>query len=258
VTRRAALVAAAVLLASAPFGAAAQDRDRAVSLVEAAIAALGGPRYLSVTSSVATGTFTPFVQGQRGVPLQFVDTFAYPDRNRTEFGKKKTRVVQSNAGTLGWKYDGARQIVEAQGEEEIRAFQRFVRANLDNILRGGWRQEGVKLHHITRIEIAPRSWAEGVAVEYPDGLRVEMFFDPLTHLPVLTRYNDGAESGAPGSQLETRYHLYLDFGGVMAPRTVDLYRDKLQTARIVYDDIKFNVPVDPKLFDQPANAKDLK
>ena len=256
--RAAALLLAVAIVATGAAARGDEDRDRAVALLEASVAALGGPRYTAVTSAVATGVFTPFVQGQRGVPLEFVDTFVYPDRNRTEFGRKKTRVVQSNAGDRGWKYDGARQIVEAQSEEEVRTFRRFVRANVDNLLRGGWRAEGAVLHAIGRTEIAPRSYAEGVAVEFPDALRVEIFFDPRTRLPVLSRYHEGAESGAPGSLVETRYHLYIDFGGVMAPRTVDLYRDGLQTARIVYDDVKFNVPVDPKVFEQPANAKELK
>jgi hypothetical protein len=260
VALRSLAVTLAVALATALPSVARADegRDRAVALVESAVAALGGPKYLGVTSAVATGIFTAFIQGQRSVPLEFVDTFVYPNRNRTEFGKKKSRIIQANADGRGWKYDGARQIVEPQGDEEVRAFERFVRANIDNILRGAWRQEGANVVHIGRTEIAPRTYAEGVAVEYADGFRVEIFFDPQTKLPVLSRYREGAESGAEGSLVETRYHLYLDFGGIMAPRTVDLYRDQAQTARIVYDDVKFNVPVDAKVFVQPANAKELK
>lgn len=251
------------LLVCAAFGlprvSAADDHEHAVELVEAAIAALGGQKYLAVKTSVATGVFTGFVSGQRTVPLEFTDTFVYPDKNRTEFGRKKTKVVQSNAGDHGWKYDGARELLEAQSEEEIRQFQRFVRANIDNILRTNWRQPGVQLHAIQRTEIAPRVWTEGVAVEYDDGLRVEIFFDPSTHLPRLSRYREGAESGAAGSLAETRYHdVYFDFDGVKVPRVVDLYRDGAQTARLVYEDVQFNVSVDPQFFEQPASAKDLK
>jgi outer membrane lipoprotein-sorting protein len=235
------------------------DPARAAAAMEAAIAALGGPKYLGVTSAIATGVYTPFVQGRAAFPLPFVDTFIYPDKNRTEFGKKKTRVVQSNAGDTGWKYDGARELLTAQEPEEIRQFQRFVRANLDNVLRKAWKEQGVTLRYLGRTEIAPRSWAEGVAVDYPDGLSVEIFFDPQTHLPRISRYREGAESGAAGSLVETHYHdVYLDFGGVMAPRVVDLYRDNVQTARLIYEDIKFNAPVDAGVFRQPASAKDLK
>lgn len=233
---------------------------RRAALVDAAIAALGGPKYLAVTSAVATGIYTPFAQGRAGYPVQFVDTFVYPDRNRTEFGKKKTRVVQSNAGDHGWKYDGAREVLSAQEPEEIRQFQRFTRANIDNIFRISLKQgAGVTLRYIGRTEIAPRVWTEGVAVDYADGLSVEIYFDPQTHLPRLSRYREGAESGAAGSLVETRYHdVYLDFGGVMAPRTVDLYRDQVQTARLIYENVAYNGAVDPKLFEQPASAKTLK
>jgi hypothetical protein len=56
--------------------------------------------------------------------------------------------------------------------------------------------------------------------------------------------------------LETRYYFFLDYGGIKAPRTVDLYRDNVQTARVVYDSVAFNAPVDAKVFDKPASAKD--
>jgi hypothetical protein len=260
--RAAALALALVALAAQAAAAQAGQKDdpeRARALVEAAIAALGGEKYVAVTSAVASGVYTPFVQGRPAIPLEFTDTFVYPDRNRTDFGKKKTRVVQSNAGDRGWKYDGARQTLTAQEPEEVKAFQRYVRANLDNVLRRSWREPGVELRYLGRHEVAPRVWTEGVAVDYPDGLSVEIYFDPKSHLPRLSRYSEGSESGAPGSTVETRYHdVYLDFGGVKAPRAVDLYRDKVQTARLVYETVQFNAPVDPRFFDQPASAKELK
>ena len=245
------------------FGAAAiarpdGDRERAAAGLEAAIAALGGPKYLAIKSAVARGVFTSFNQGQATFPVDFVDTFVYPDRNRTDFGKKKSRVVQSNTKDGGWKYDGARETLTAQDADEVHQFALYVRANIDNILRGGWRAEGVQLHYIGRTDIAPRVWAEGVSVEYPDGFKVDLFFDPQTHLPVASRYHIGAESGAAGSLVETRYHVFLDFDGVKVPRTVDLYKDQVQTARLVYDTVDFNTPIDPKFFDQPASAKALK
>ena len=69
---------------------------------------------------------------------------------------------------------------------------------------------------------------------------------------------EGAESGAPGAVLETRYFFFLDYGGVKSPRTVDLYRDNVQTARVVYDSVIFNAAVDGRVFDKPATSKDLK
>jgi len=260
--RRRAALALLLLAVVVPRLAGAQeasDPERAKALIEAAIAALGGPKYLGVTSAVATGVYTPFVQGHAAFPVEFVDTFVYPDKDRTEFGKKKTRVIQANAGDRGWKYDGAREILTAQEPEEIRAFQRYVRANIDNLFRRTWREPGVVVRYLGRAEIAPRVWTEGAAIDFPDGFSVEVYFDPPTHLPRLSRYREGAESGAAGSLVETRYHdVYLDFGGVKTPRTIDLYRDKIQTARLVYDDVKFNAPVDPKTFEQPANAKAIK
>ena len=213
-----------------------------------------------MTSVVSRGVFAAYQQGRPGIPTEFVDTIVYPDRNRTDFGKKKkNRVVQANAGDRGWKIDAARGVLLAQTPEEVRGFQRYVRVNIDNVLRRGWREPGVQLRHVGRTEYAPRKWAEVVEIEYPDGLRVELLFDPQTHLPVASRYREGAESGAAGSLLETRFHEpYLDFDGVKVARTVDLYRDGVQTARVIYESVVFNTPIEPGYFDQPANIKDIK
>ena len=243
---------------AAPPPPESPDAARAARLIEAATAALGGPQYLAVKSQVSTGVFTGFVQGQRGAPVDFIDTFVFPDRNRTEFGKKKFRVVQSNSGDTGWKFDAQRDMLAAQTAEEVALYKRYVRANLDNVLRGLWRTPDAQLEYLGKAEHAPRQWSEGVALTYGDGLRVEMYFDAQTHLPTRTRYYEGAESGAPGSVLETRYYFFLDYGGVKAPRTVDLYRDNVQTARVVYDSVAFNAVVDSKVFEKPATAKDLK
>lgn len=234
------------------------DSARAARLLESASEALGGAKYLSVKSQHSTGVFTPFIQGQRGSPVDFIDIFVYPDSNRTEFGRKKSRVVQSNSGESGWKFDAQRDMLAPQTPEEVAHYQRYIRANLDNVLRGLWRTSGAQLEYLGKSEHAPRQWSEGVALTYQDGLRVEMFFDSSTHLPTRSLYFEGAESGAVGSAIETRYYFFLDYGGIKAPRTVDLYRDNVQTARVVYDSVAFNAVVDEKVFVKPATAKDLK
>lgn len=245
-------------------GLARADEDtdeaaRATQLIESCIAALGGPKFLGANSFVATGVFTAFVQGQPGVPLPFIDTYVLPDRNRTEFGKKKGRVIQSNAGTTGWKYDGRREVLTPQDPSEIQAFQRYIRANLYNLLRQNWRQPGVELRYLGRVEFAPRVWTEGVTIEFEDGFAVDILFDTRTKLPMASRYREGAESGAAGSLIETRYHdVYLEFDGVKTPRTVDLYRDQAQTARITYETVRYNVAIDSKYFEQPSSSKDVK
>jgi hypothetical protein len=248
---------AALLAAFAPLSAAAlpqADEDRAGKLVTDAIAALGGDRYLAVEAVATRGVFTPFAHGRPGAPIEFSDTTVFPDKGRTEFGKKKNRVVQANDGDRGWKYDGPRGSLAEQSPDEIRAFQTYVRGNLDNVLRTGWRAEGVRLRYLGRSEFAPRQWVEGVAVEYPEGFRVEIFFNPATKEPAATRYREG--EGGP--LVESRYHMFIDFNGVKIPRFVDLYRDGVQTARVVTESVDLNPPVAPGFFDQPPSAAGFK
>ena len=68
---------------------------------------------------------------------------------------------------------------------------------------------------------------------------------------------------APGTYREytklTRIRETEGFGyDEVLQGAIYLYRDQAQTARIVYDDVKFNIPIDAKVFVQPANAKELK
>jgi hypothetical protein len=234
---------------------AADDRDRALQLIDGAVQALGGERYRSVRALVSRGVYTAFNGGERGVPVDFVDTFVYPDRNRTEFGKKKSRVVQSNAGDKGWKYDGARKVLVEQTAEEIHAFHLYARASVDNLLRKDWRRERATVSYIGRKEVAPRQWAEAVVVEYEDGLHVELMFDPTTGVPVLSRYREVVNGAA--ATVETHYFQYLDWGGVKVARIFDLYRDGVQTARVVVDAVEVNPTIATSYFDRPANLKSI-
>src|SRR5262245_54487563 len=90
-----AILVACVAIVEARSGAVWADgatKDaKAVAIIEAAVAELGGEKYLSLKGIETRGVFRPFAQGQRGLPIEFVDTFVYPDSERTEFGKKKSR-----------------------------------------------------------------------------------------------------------------------------------------------------------------------
>jgi hypothetical protein len=249
-------VAPSLAARSVPPGAAERD-PKAVSFVEAAVAALGGDRFLAVKAVQSTGVYTAFIQGQRGLPVEFVDTFVYPDHERTEFGKKKSRFIQTNAGATGWKFDASRELLEEQSEDEIKRFREGSRVALENLLRTALRDQGVAIRFIGRDEIAPRQRADGISIEFPDGFRVEAYFDSVSKLPALVRYREGAPEGA-GQTVELRFHTFVEHAGVKLPRVVDFYKDGVQTGRAVVDDAVVDPSVPPSLFAKPASAKDLK
>src|SRR4051812_39497719 len=80
------------LLGLATFGrqdSDANDIEKAKAALEAAVKARGGSAYLNVRTEVGSGQFNQFDKGMSTVPAQFVDYIQYPDKERTEFGRKK-------------------------------------------------------------------------------------------------------------------------------------------------------------------------
>jgi hypothetical protein len=119
------LCAIALGLSSVSF---AQEQDenghaKAEALIRAAIKARGGDTYVNVRSVISRGQHTPFLKGVSGDPSSFVDYIAYPDRERTEFGKGDRKYIQTNSLNSGWIYDGAQKMIRDQTEEQPAAQQ---------------------------------------------------------------------------------------------------------------------------------------
>jgi hypothetical protein len=232
----------------------ANDSERqAREVLESAISALGGQKYLDIKSLIGRGLYSQFNdKGELQALLPFVDYIAYPDRERTEFGKGKRRFIQTNVGATGWIFDGEAKNIRDQKEEEIENFQRGLRRNIDLILRARWRTEGAKLRYLGEKELWFRQRGVGVEIAFPmpeDSREVvELYFDPQTRLPVKLTYDNE----------EDRFYLYQIYGGIQVPLRVDHFKGDVQTARISYDAVELNASIDPKLFDKPVNPDKIK
>lgn len=232
------------------------DPAKAEAVIREAIRARGGDRYLNVRTVLSRGLHTPFLKGVSGDPSSFVDYIAYPDRERTEFGKGDRKYIQTNSGTSGWIYDGAQKIIRDQTEEQIKAFQQSIRHDIDNLLRNRWKEPGAKLIYIGRREAWKNTFSEAVQIDSSDGSSVILHFDPHTKLPLMSEYKSIREGGT--SNTEVRYFRWVEFGGIMFPTFQDFYRDGQQTGRASFDEVSFNVDVPEKLFVKPSNIKEVK
>jgi len=258
--RRTAFVVVAALSLLLGGVGRAQDVERdpkAVALVEAAIAELGGERYLAIKAISSKGVFTPFVKGSRGLPLEFVDIFVFPSSERTDFGKKRSLIVQANVDGRGWKYDASREVLEDQSEDELRGFRDSSRSNLESLLPSIVRDKRVSVTSLGRTEVAPRQRVDGVEASFPDGFSVELYFEPTTKEPSFLRYTEGG-AGSGGARVEIRFHTFVAHEGVKSARIIDFYRDGVQTGRSVTDQVTVNPTVSPTIFVKRSSIKDLK
>jgi hypothetical protein len=229
-----------------------QAESQARAVLEAATQTMGGEKLLSITTIIGKGKYTRFDEkGELALLADFVDYIVYPDKERTEFGKGKKRFIQTNVGATGWVYDGGQKAIREQTPEQVENFQQGLRRNLDHLLRRS-RQPDVQLRYLGEKEIWFRQRGRGVRIRFPleesKEEVVELYIDPQTREPVRLAYGNE----------EDRFFLYREFDGVNWPLRIDHYQGQLQTARISYNSIEFNQPIDPRLFEKPEHPDKVK
>src|SRR5436309_2516820 len=151
------------------------DDQKAEQIVQRAIKAVGGDRYLQIKTVIGRGFFTDYKDGVSQIPAKFVDYVSYPDKERTEFNGGGARIVQTNFRDGGWIYDGAALTLKDQNAQQLDEFKITMRVGLENLLHGWWREQGAKLAYAGRREagvIGRRN--ETVRLTYPDGFWIEI------------------------------------------------------------------------------------
>ena len=230
---------------------------QAEQILQRAVEALGGPSYSRVSTVISRGQFTPFKDGVSGIPTSFIDYITYPDRERTEFRGGGLRAIQVNTGDTGWIFDGAARAIKDMSPEQVKDFRFAIRTSVENILRGAWRKEGARLSYLGRREAGLARRNETVRLTYPDGMSVEFEFGAKDGLPAKAIYQRKDAEGQDATE-EDRMAQYISVGGILAPFVVDHFRAGVQTSRINYESIQFNVPIAEALFTRPANVKAIK
>lgn len=235
-----------------------QAKERGVELINKAIAARGGFLYLNFKTLIATGQFTPYDKGLSQIPVQFLDIIVYPEKERLEFGKgkKKDRKIQVNAGNTGWIYDGDAETLKDQTEKQIQSHVEGRDYDLDFILRGGWKEQGVEVLYKGREEVRPGERADVVAIQLKPERTVYLWLNRNDHLPMSLIYEKMGEDGL--IKQEVRFFQYVQYDGVNFPNIIDFYRDGIQESRINYQTIKLDAPAGDDLFVKPASAKAIK
>lgn len=236
--------------------------EKSEQIIKRAIEVLGGASYLNVRNIVGRGFFTSYLEGVSQIPAKFVDYIIYPDRERTEFIGAGIRTIQTNVGDTGWLFDGATKTITDQKGPQIEEFKRGIRTSLENLLRGGWRQEGGRINYIGRREAGLAKRNETLRITYPDGFWIEYEFGAKDGLPakvIYKRTRTKADSDEKEEITEEdRLAKPITVQGITAPWVVDHYINDVQTSRISYESLEYNQPLPDSLFAKPANIKALK
>jgi hypothetical protein len=232
--------------------------ERGRELINLAIKARGGQKYLGFNSIYTSGQYTPFEKGLSQIPTPFEDWIVYPDKERTEFGKgkKKNRRIQVNTGNTGWVYDGDAETLKDQTDAQIKSHMEGMEFDIDRILRVSWKEPGAEVRFFGREEIRPGERADVIAIRLNADQTVFLWLDRQTYLPMSLIYERSGENGL--TKNEVRYFQYVEYDGVKFPNIVDFYRDGVQASRVNYQTVKIGLPVGEELFVKPASVKAIK
>ena len=243
--------------AAAASGVKPSEDEKALAVIARAVEVMGGRAYADVKSITSSGYYTPFQNGVGVLPIKFQDYTVFPDRERVEFSGAGNKSVQVNVGEGGWLADLKAKKLADVTPQAAEDFRLLIRTSLDSVLRGWWRAEGASLGYAGRREAGLARRNEAVRLKYPDGFEVEFEFDAKEGLPSKVKYK---KQNAEGEQVEEedRYAQFQTIGSVRTPFIIDHFRAGVQSSRVNYEKVDFNLPVPETLFAKPDDIKKVK
>lgn len=251
-----------LVLTASSFGQTPAIDEKSQTIINQAITALGGQAYLNVQSVLGKGFYSDFKDGAAQVPSKFVDYLVYPDRERTEFTLSGVKTIQTNDRATGWMFDGSVKKISDQSPAQVEEFKRTMRASVENILRGWWRNEGGTVKYVGRREAGLAKRNEAIRLTYPDGFWVEYEFGAKDGMPAKVIYKRMRKDMDLAEMVETTEEDYLrsfvNIDGVNAPWVIDHFVNNKQTSRINYESVQFNQKFPEAIFAKPDNVKSIK
>jgi Gram-negative bacterial TonB protein C-terminal len=241
----------------APDRPAGAQVEKAEAIIKRGLEKVGGQRYLQTRTVYGKGIFSTFKDGVANSFNTFTDIIVFPDKERTEFKQGGYKNVQTNTGNTGWIYGEDTRSINNQTQRQIDSFKRGLRTSLDNILRGGWLNEGAKLSYIGRREAGLGKRNEVIRLTYSEDFWVEFEFSNVDGLPSKAVYEAKDSEGVTRRE-EDRYAQFVDINGVLAPYIIDHFSDGKQTSRINYEILEFNKNIPMTIFNKPADIKEAK
>ncbi len=226
--------------------------DKARQVVDAAIEAMGGERYLQVRTVASTGRYFGFRNNRKSF-TRFQDWSQYepPVKSRFELGKGKRTVVWVYNLDLdkGWKREGPFDRTDLN-EEEMKDFRRRVKRDPDYLLRHRLDEEGLKMFYYGPDEIAGSGTLEAVEFVDTSNDSVVIYFKRDTHLPYKT---ESYFVDKLGIRRKSEFELenWHETDGVLIPHNYYGYVDGEKVQERFLETVEVNPSIPRELFLEP-------
>jgi hypothetical protein len=255
-----ALVSACVL--SAQTGADT-GADKGKQLIDKAVAALGGDRFLQLQNVVTSGRIYNFFRGNLNALetaktyIEFLDTKPAGGlglQEREFFGKKQDYSLLF-LPNQAWDitYRGARPITE----ENWAQYRRSTENNVLFMLRTRHNESGLQFDYVGT-DVWLSTHVEILDITDAKNQTVRVYFDHNTMLPIRETFNWVDPETRYRDDEVIEFSKYRDVGGITWPYTTYRERNGYKVYEGYSDKVEVNQPLPPKTFELPPGAKVLK
>ncbi|MEX2260366.1 MAG: hypothetical protein WD696_00365 [Bryobacteraceae bacterium] len=242
------------------------DQERGKRIVDQALAALGGDKFLAVEDRIESGRAYSFYRGDlSGLSIATIYTryLTRPEppvpgfvgvRERQAFGKKEDNaVVFADGKGYDITFRGARPL-------DPLLLERFKESTLQNIfyiLRQRLGEPGL-IFESRGMDVVDNKPVETVEIFDNDGRSITVYFQTSTGLPTQQRYYRRDPQGLGKVEEITLFSKYRDVGGgVMWPLAIQRYRDGEKIFEIFSESVTINQDLRDDLFLLPLDMKIL-
>jgi hypothetical protein len=229
------------------------NQQKARTMVDQMIQALGGQAYLTVEDYYAEGRSGSFHNESLVGSSLFYRFWKWPDKDRIEVTKQRD-IVQLYVGDQAYEitYKGIRPL-DPQKEERLR--QAMIRRHytLENVLRNWLKEPGILLLD-EGPSISEGHMAEKLTIINSKNESVTILVDPETHLPLEKRFSIRDPRYRERDEEALIYGDWKVFQGINTPRMTVTKRNGETISQQIILNITYNIHPADVLFD-PTVAK---
>jgi len=222
-----------------------ESAKKAKDLIQQMIQKLGGQKYLDVRDSTCSGRFATFDRQQEvGGYARFIDYVKLPDKNRTEFFKKRN-IIQVRTSTDAWDLD--RGGVTESPPDVVDNYNEGLKTDMDLLLRLRLNKEDLIFRYggSDLVDLRRVDWVEIVD---SDRRTARIAIDKNSHLPLRAVFITRDSRTRERIEQAAFFSNWHPVQGVMTPLQVWHERNGRKTIQIYFEECNYNTGLDDSLF----------
>jgi hypothetical protein len=222
-----------------------QSATKAKEVLQEAIQGMGGSAFLNARNFECMGHFSQFGHSQDMTGYEtFYDYMMFPDKDRTEFSKKRN-IINTFNGDKGWTLD--KSGVSPAPESDIKRYLDDLQTSMVYILRSRLNEKGM-IYRYSGPDVVDLKEVDWVEILDSQSRTIRIAVAKLTHLPVRKEVS----MRDPDTKMKVEeveiYSNYQTVDGIQVPYSVTRTRNGLKVYQLFYDSCKYNTDMSASLF----------